>query len=186
MALPDLDVQRTRALRGSTDRANDLMEQFQDAYVCSVVAAAGAVVSGRPAIDEGVDLTLTHRADSHIDDGVARLEVQLKSTAAISARKDFLSIQVRNDRFNYLATKDPSTPKILVAMHVPESQEDWVRTESNYLKLHHHCFWINLDGFEPVENTRDRKTTVRVPTIEVFDDLALCKIMQRIGQGGKP
>ena len=100
-------------LRGSLHRISDLKEAFEEAYVRAVVASAGCVIGGRPEIDEGVDMYLTHRADLHLDDGVARLEVQLKATASASNIGDEqVSAQIRRKRYDYLRVENPTVAKL--------------------------------------------------------------------------
>jgi hypothetical protein len=71
---------------------------------------------------------------------------------------------------------------ILVAMLVPREVEEWLTLTPENLLVRHCCYWVNLEG---VPITGETKTTVRVPRQQVFDDSALCAIMERIGKGGK-
>jgi hypothetical protein len=92
-------------LRGSPERIKDLMEQYQQAYVLSVASAAGCVLS-EPRLDEGVDVFLTHRADVHLSDHVARLEIQLKATARkLSADGSRISASVERKRYDYFRSR---------------------------------------------------------------------------------
>ncbi|PZF09194.1 DUF4365 domain-containing protein [Curtobacterium sp. MCPF17_011] len=158
------------------------MEALQGAYVRSVAAASGAGISV-PEIDEGIDYVLTHRADSHLFD-TARLEMQLKSTTRESnANSNTISVQLTKKRYDYLRTPDPTVPKILVMMTVPAKQADWIHADHDRLHVRHASFWLNLEGF-PASTAKN--PTVSVPIHQIFDDIALCAMMSRIGQGGKP
>ena len=159
------------------------MEAFQESYVRAVIAASGAVL-GVPGIDEGVDLTLTHRADVHGDDGVARLEIQLKSTADASNIKDaHVSASMSAARYNYFRTPNPTIPKIVVILALPSVVDDWLLASHDELLIRHCCYWVNLAG-EPAISTAS--TTVHAPRANIFDDHALCAMMERVGQGGAP
>jgi hypothetical protein len=170
-------------VRGSPERLKDLMEQYQQAHVQGVASAAGCVISD-PRIDEGVDLFLTHRADQHRDDKVARLEVQLKATAhELSAGGAQISVSMKRKRYNYFRTPNPTIPKIVVIMHLPEKQDDWLRIGKDYTKVHYGAYWVNLDG---LPETDAQSIVVSAPTANRFTDIELCKMMLRIGRGGKP
>lgn len=157
------------------------MEAFQRGYVRAIAAASGAVVSGEPEVDEGVDIELTHRSTSHLIEA-ARVEVQLKSTHREPTEAG-LSVQLRRKRYDYLRTADPTTHKILVVMSVPRVQDRWVHATSRRLKIRHASYWVNLAGLPA---TAAAQPTVVAPLTQVFDDAALCMIMERIGQGGAP
>jgi hypothetical protein len=73
--------------------------------------------------------------------------------------------------------------KILVVMVLPKNIDDWIEAEHDYLAIRHCCYWANLAG---VQLSGADKTTVPIPTDQVFDHEALCGMMQRIGRGGKP
>ncbi|MGV0715903.1 DUF4365 domain-containing protein [Mycolicibacterium sp. XJ662] len=170
-------------VRGSPERLKDLMEQYQQAHVQGVASAAGCVVS-EPRIDEGVDLILTHKANQHRDDKVARLEVQLKATAhELSADGSRISVSMKKDRYNYFRTPSPIIPKIVVIMHLPKKQDDWLSLGKDYTQVHYGAYWVNL---EEKPETDAPTITVSAPTANKFTDVELCKMMVRIGQGGKP
>lgn len=175
-------------VRGSPKRMNDMMESFQQAYVRGVAAAAGGVVAGKPEIDEGVDLRLTHRADVHQQgDKTAQLEIQLKASAdGPIAQGKYISATLSRARYDEIRATDITVNKILVILHMPAAQDKWLKVRSDALWLHHRAYWVNLQGAPPIKNPKQKSLTVRAPTTQVFDDLSLCRMMQRIGQWGKP
>ena len=180
---PRLD-RRSAAVRGSPGRRTNHLEALERSYVGAIAAAAGCSVSV-PEIDEGVDLELTHRSDSHaVRDHVARLEIQLKATtSARNVRQEHVSAQLEKDRFDYLATPDPSINKVVVIMAVPDHQAHWVFSREKALSIHHCAYWVNLAGRPPATT---KTVTVRAPRSQVFDDLTLCEMMVRIGMEGTP
>lgn len=170
-------------LRGSPQRLTNFMEAFQVGYVRAVAAAAGCVVNPAPEIDEGIDLTLTHVATSHLIDK-ARLEIQLKAVSVpLAPGASNVSVRMKRVRYDELRIADPSVSKILVVMSVPPSQNDWIHASQNRLKVHHAAYWVNLDG---APATAAAQPTVSAPVSQIFDDIALCAMMGRIGQGLKP
>lgn len=168
-------------VRGSTTRISDFKEMYQEGLIRAIAAASGVVVS-RPEIDEGIDLLLTHRSHVHTTVDKARLEVQLKATETPPTGKGF-SVQIAEDRYDYLRAADPAIPKILIVMSVPPSQDDWVHLTDKRARVRHSAYWVNLDG---APATTAKEPTVTAPLTQRFDDRALCEMMVRIGAGGKP
>lgn len=170
-------------LRGYQSRLSDLKEQFHVAYLQGIAAAAGCMVS-KLSFDDGIDMDLKQKVPTYVDDQVARIEIQLKATVS-KPTKTGIAVPIKNYRFNELAIPNPSIPKILVAMQIPSQQSDWIERGGNHLRLHHHCYWVNLDG-RKLRPDNDTQSSVTVPTSNVLDDVSLCQIMMRIGTGGKP
>jgi hypothetical protein len=161
------------------------MEALQESYLRAVVASAGCVVVGKPEIDEGIDLEVRHTSGSHgLTDGVARLEIQMKATVGpISGDARYLTARMSQGRYNHFATKNPTMDKIVVIMHMPARQEHWIYARPKGLTIHHCAYWMNLAGADQVNTLT---ATVAAPMSQVFDDVALCDIMERIGRGDPP
>lgn len=170
-------------LRGDL-RHKDRMEMLQDSYLRAVAAAAGCQMS-KPDPDDGIDWIITHTSASHTADCQVDLKVQLKSTSATGANPEngSVSVRVKNDRFRLLSRSPVMVSRILVAMILPKDVEEWISADHDMFILRHCCYWINLEGRVP---TGESETVVSVPTTKIFDDKALCEIMERIGRGGKP
>jgi hypothetical protein len=171
-------------LRGSPHRHYDLAEAFQIGYVRSVAAAAGCVIMGVPEIDEGIDIILSHTSTSHIIGDKARLEIQLKTTnTLVTAGMTHISAPMKKSRFEEMSFVSPTVPKIVVVMSVPTSQNDWILATPDHMQVSHAAYWVNLDGAPAPTAARP---SAKAPVEQLFDDVALCAIMARIGQGGKP
>ena len=132
-----------------------------------------------------MDWVLYHQSDSHANDNEVDLKIALKSTAQVTVdpNKPTFPFRIENDHLRYLNWIDPSVNKILVVMTLPKSIDDWIRADHDVLSIRHCCYWANLAGVQP---SGQAKTTVQIPTDQVFDHKALCDMMQRIGRGGKP
>ncbi|WP_081900196.1 DUF4365 domain-containing protein [Allokutzneria albata] len=161
------------------------MEILQIGYLHAVAAAAKCSI-GTPVPDKKLDWVATHQSSAHTagDDEVT-LKIALKATATVPANpaSDFFSFTLKNEHLEYLSYLNPTVNRILVVMLLPPKIEDWIRAGCDYLELRHCCYWVNLSGHKI---TGRERTTVRVPTNQVFDDRALCAIMERIGSGGRP
>ncbi|MEU8306891.1 DUF4365 domain-containing protein [Actinomadura sp. NPDC048955] len=177
------EAPKREVIRGYPNRYTKMMEQFQESYIRAVAASAGCIIA-RFEIDDGIDLLLTHKSDRHMGDKVARLEVQLKATSDYVGRDtDFLTATMRRDRWEYYRTKDCTINKIVVIMSMPALQDDWILAGHKALSMHHCAYWVNLHG---AKFTNAENPTVRASKDHIFDDIALCEMMVRIGQGGRP
>ncbi|ABK02370.1 conserved hypothetical protein [Arthrobacter sp. FB24] len=171
-------------LRGSPERGFNLMEQFQVGYINAIAAAAGCNIAGTPSIDEGIDLLLSHRSDQHVQTGAAYLELQLKSTTQFAdLDTDYVSSNMRADRYREFISTNPSMDRIVVIMSLPSDPSEWLEATHDQLALRHCCYWVNLRG---ANSSTAERPTFRAQKTSIFDDVALCGIMQRIGQGGHP
>lgn len=171
-------------VRGSPQRKTNFMEEFQRAYLSAISAAAGCLIADF-SFDDGIDAQLNHRSPVHtsLTDQTARLEIQLKATHQAPPKLGGASALMRNDRFDHFRTANPTMHKVVVVMHMPPDPADWVAANRKRLLLHHASYWVNLAGAAP---SNAANPTVNAPRSNLFDDAALCAIMQRIGQGGAP
>lgn len=178
-------VQHAPLLRGSPSRESEFKEQLQDGYLHAVCAAAGCGMSYTK-LDEGVDWSLTHRSPQHSasTDGVARLEMQLKATTK-PINDGFISASMSRARYDYYRVIDPSVHKIIVVMSVPSNPAHWIFARHKGLMLHRCAYWVNLAGMPEIATSAE-SITIKAPLENVFNDVSLCRIMERIGEGGKP
>jgi hypothetical protein len=160
------------------------METYQVGYLHAVAAAAGCTLA-QPFPDNGIDWHVSHSSIRHGADDEATIKVQLKCTYQVLPQPTarWFSFTLDNDHLRKLARTRVAVHRILVVMVVPRSVADWVTARPDRIELRHACYWVNLAG-HPV--TGRRRTNVRIPTSQVFDDRALCAIMTRVGAGGRP
>lgn len=170
-------------LRGAPHRKTNFMEEFQKSYLRAIAAASGCVV-GTFEFDDGIDVQFNHKSEHHVQltDRTARLELQLKATH-VPMSNGHISVKMTQQRFRYYRTENPTLHKLVVIMHVPSDPADWILATEESLSMHHCAYWINLVDYpdSPAENP-----TVSAPGTNIFDDAALCGIMKRIGEGGRP
>lgn len=160
------------------------MEVLQIAYLHAVVSAARCSL-GDPRPDRRLDWVIHHQSGAHVVDNEADLKVQLKSTSEIQIDPDSsqFSFRIENAGLEYLNFSNPTVNKILVVMTLPDEIDEWIHARHDHLTIRRCCYWVNLAGVKP---TGAEKTTIKVPTEQIFDHRALCSIMQRVGAGGKP
>jgi hypothetical protein len=79
-------------------------------------------------------------------------------------------------------TEQSHIPRLLVVCLLPPDIDQWMvaDTRTSMLHLRHINYW-----FVPRadQHTGRTQTTVHIPTNQVFDDMALCAIMRRVGRG---
>jgi hypothetical protein len=173
-----------QVLRGSPERLTNHMESLQIGYLRAVAAAAGCVVAGSPEVDEGVDFILSHRSVKHSSGPTAYLAVQLKSTTQFALdSSSYISSNMRQDRYDEFRSPHKTMHQIAVVMSLPQQQSDWIAASGEFLTVRHCSYWVNLAG-APASNAA--RPSFRAPLSNIFDDVALCGIMERIGRGGKP
>lgn len=170
-------------LRGERN-PTEQMESLQRGYIHAVAAAAGCIV-GNLESDDGLDALLKHRSQHHNGSRDKFLQVQLKATHQIGPNpaNGRVGAVFKNERFDLFAEPDPEVHKIVVIMILPTDVDDWLIASHQDMRIHHCAYWTNIAGMKA---TGQEKTVVNAPTDQMFDDRALCAIMQRIGQGGAP
>lgn len=183
--LPGDGVTRTDVplLRGHGKRVTSFMERHQVAHIRAIAAAAGCQVN-EVEVDEGTDLQLRQTKPSGSQDvSVRTLDVQLKSTGSrTSLTHSGVSVQLSRQRFDDFAESSPLVNKILVVMWMPSDPEDWCEQFEDHLALRHRAYWVNIAG----DKTSASEPTVTAPFSQVFDDVSLCMMLDRIASGGVP
>lgn len=175
------EAHRGPPLRGEVN-PTQRMESLQRGYLQAVTAAAGCTI-GSFDIDDGIDALIKHRSSEHNSGRDQVLQVQLKSTATVPAGADgAVSVQFKLDRFELFAEPDPTVHKIVVIMVQPVSPDEWIVASHDCLTLRHCSYWVNIAG----DLSTAANPTVSAPRAQIFDDIALCSIMERVGQGGAP
>lgn len=161
---------------------NRQKEEFSNAFIQAVSAAAGYGAT-RPSVDnDSVDWTIAARGRL----GSVRspkIDVQLKCTGVSQIADGDESFRFRLPRKNYddLRHEDFLVPRILVVVRVPADMESWITESDESLTLRHAAYWVSLRGAEPTENAAS--VTVRLPLIQRFTVDALQSMMAKIGEG---
>jgi Domain of unknown function (DUF4365) len=180
-----------RSRSGNLVRRGDIplsecLQTFQIAQLHAVAASAGCSLQPHNQDYRGIDWEITHGDALHLsEEKEATVKVQLKATQTVPypPKSPSFSFRIDNKHLRKLNYTNPTVPRLLLVMLTPSSMADWMTTDQHGIRLHHSAYWVNLSGVQP---TGAEKSTVHVPTEQVFDDMALCRIMQRIGAGEKP
>ena len=168
-------------LRGETLHTKQ-MEALQESYLRAVIAAAGCSLFSVTNVDDGIDAMIKHRHQTHLRSVDQFLQVQLKATTQWVETGSTVSIQMSANRFALFAEPDPTVKKIVVIMRQPAEPASWINITDESLLIRHCSYWVNLAG----QSSLAASPTVSASRQAIFDEAALCSIMQRIGQGGSP
>ena len=172
-------------LRGdmTATRRTDLMEALHNAQFRASAAAAGCTVA-KPEPDDGIDFVVEHRSRSHSMGRSAHIEAQLRSTSQVAPPLgDRFPFRLDSDTFDRLTEKS-HYPRLLIVCVLPSDIDQWICADpsSDIFQVRHLSYWYNVKAEERTGRT---STTLQIPTAQVFDDIALCGIMRRVGEGGE-
>jgi hypothetical protein len=165
-------------------RKTDLMEALHNAQFRASAAAAGCTVA-KPEPDDGIDWVVSHRSRNHTIGRSANIEVQLRSTSQIAPPfGNNFPFRLDSNTFDRLI-EESHFPRILIVCVLPSDIDQWIYADrpGDTFQLRHLSYWYNV---KTAYLAGDKRTTLRIPTVQVFDDLALCDIMRRVGEGGVP
>ena len=110
------------------------------------------------------------------------LELQLKATINLGeARNGTYQFPLRIRNYNLLRIPT-QTPRLLVVLDLPRSQEQWMTVTENELTLRHRVYWANLNGLEETQNVES--VSVPIPEQNLFNVPNLQDLMEQ-SRGGK-
>jgi Domain of unknown function (DUF4365) len=173
-------------LIGSPQRKSNFQENLHESTLFAIAAAAGCAAT-LIKTDEGIDVLLTHKSESHtaLSDRLARLEIQLKSTSSPKyLKEEFIAIPVENKIYDdYRIVPRGGPHRIFVFMEVPKEQRAWITADSIKVSIFHAMYWVNIAGHPTMES---KSITIKAPRSQLLTPESLSVIMERIGKGGKP
>nr|WP_169746803.1 DUF4365 domain-containing protein [Demequina gelatinilytica] len=146
----------------------------------AVAAAAGCNV-WTSSFDDGVDMLLEHKRPGQKE---CRIQLQLKATSSEKMiTSTSVSAYMSEKRWDEFRDPDPYEPRIVVVMALPDDQGEWAFATHDAFELRHCAYWVNIAG-EPAASSS--RPIVTAPRANVFDDVAVCKMMAKIRAGGAP
>jgi hypothetical protein len=175
-------VSVTRWFQSAVD-SNRQKEQFSDAFIRAVAAAAGYAVSKPSVDDDSIDWQIAATGGQGTTRS-PRLELQLKCRTNLNVLADAFRLPLEVKNFNDLVPENVMVPRILVLVIVPSTISDWVTLTHDALVLRNSAYWVSLRGKNPSENAETE--TVGIPRSQHFDVTSLSTMMSRIGSGELP
>jgi hypothetical protein len=161
---------------------NQQMEQFSNAYLSSIVAAAGYSMSKPGVDDSSIDWMVKGYRDAGLN-YTPQLDIQLKCARNSAYRSsDTIDYDLKAKNYNDLCETQIIVPRILIVVIVPDDPQDWVYHTENELLLRHCGYWLSLRGESPILQTKKR---IYLPRTQVLSVDGLRGLMQRIGMRGE-
>jgi len=150
-------------------------EQFSDAFLLAIAAAAGCA-SSRPVPDnDSIDWTLSCRLPRR-----PKLDIQLKSTI-YPGGDDEIRYRLKAKNYDDLILSDLIAPRILVLVTVPRNVEDWLCLKPDAVLLRYCAYWKSLAG--GLRTSNNKSFTVPISRKNVLTPEALRDMMVRINNG---
>ncbi len=156
-------------------------EQFANAHLRAIAAAAGFSVSKPEVDDESIDFIIKGR--ERIGLYPPQLDVQLKCTSSWTINPDNeipYPLELKN--YDDLRIEEVLTPRLLILVTVPNAVNDWVTHDIDFMLLKHTCYWLSLRG-EP-ETTNTTQVTVYLPVENQLTVDTLQQIMAEVSKTG--
>lgn len=109
------------------------------------------------------------------------LHIQLKATINLSSSASGV-FRFPLKRRNYdLLRLQTMVPRILVVLHLPSDQTEWLSIGPESLILRRCAYWTSLTGEAETENKES--VTVTIPDAQCFDVASLMALMERARTG---
>jgi hypothetical protein len=83
--------------------------------------------------------------------------------------------RLKRKNYNELRITDLLVPRLLVVVHVPESEDEWLRHTEDELAMRRCGYWVSLCGRPETANAST--VTVYLPRTNVFDVAGLRLLM---------
>jgi len=162
-------------------------EAVSRAHVRAVAARTGANIS-IPEHDYGTDVIfseVTARADGERVRYVEHTFVaaQLKCSHDVDLQGGNVRYDLEAKTYNDL-TMLTTMPRILILVHVPENEAEWVDFGDEAMVLKRSSYWFSLRGM--TETTNSASVRISIPTAQRFVPAALQGMFDRIKAGGVP
>ena len=153
-------------------------ELFSLAYVTAVAARSGCEVSSVAFDYDSID------CHTFATWGISpHLAMQVKATSQENFQDETLYFDLSVKNYNDLR-KPRHVPAILVVLHLPSDEADWMAHSSSELVLRNQAYWLNLAPLPDTKNTESQR--IHIPISQTFGPKSLTEILTRIDRGGQP
>ncbi|MEU4676285.1 DUF4365 domain-containing protein [Micromonospora sp. NPDC023737] len=157
----------------------NLQGYFGESFVRVLASAAGLVASKHDLDVTGVDFTFDFPG-SRGTTRFPKIDVQVKSWSRAVGSLDAWHYEMEVAHFNNLAGRDYHIPRYLFLIVVPDDIERYTDADADVLRLHHCGYWVSLADRPPIDSSRRRRVTVRVPKRNLLTVQALRDLMMPI------
>jgi len=140
-------------------------EQFSQAYVRAVAAVAGYGVSKPDPDYDSIDIELSGRTGEGVPTR-PKIDIQLKCTSQNVPRDRDVVYPLKRKNYDELRMTDLLVPRLLIVVHIPESEEEWLEHSEAELVLRRCGYWVPLKGQPEVANTTT--VSVALPRTNIF------------------
>jgi hypothetical protein len=149
---------------------NDIEEALSLAYIHAVAAAAGYVISLKNFDRDGIDITVEAGGGFR-----PKIDIQAKASINIAKSDGFWKFPLKRRNYDHLIIQT-QTPRILVLLHLPDDQSDWINVDINALVMRNCAYWVCLTGGATTENSS--AITVSIPQANTFDVPGLKSLLE--------
>ncbi len=148
----------------------DVEEALSIAYVHAVAAAAGYVIALKNFDRDGIDVTVEAGGGFR-----PKVDAQVKASVNLSQSGDVWKFPLKRRNYDHLILQT-QTPRILVLLHLPANQADWINVDMDALVMRNCAFWVCMTGASATENSAT--ITVDVPLANKFDVPGLKRLLE--------
>jgi len=159
------------------------MEQFSQAYVKAVAAAAGCTVSWDNCDIYGTDGTLSMQGGDERP-RMAKLDFQLKATSQKLRTNGIVRFPLKRHNYDELITMNLIVPRVLILVLVPHDIDQWANYGEDRLLLRHCGYWVSLRG-RPTTNN-EHTVSIQLTSEKPFSPDGLATLMTQISHGEIP
>jgi hypothetical protein len=156
-------------------------EQFNIAYICALAAQAGLNHSVRAVDDDSVDITFHGRMYLGKPVRNPQIEIQLKSTSKNLVSGEMIKFPLKKKNYDDLRGHDLVSPRYLAVLLIPESPDDWLRHEVDFMSLHNACYWTSIRNAPDSVNATS--VTVDVPLNQRLTTKQLLQLVSLASDG---
>jgi hypothetical protein len=159
------------------------MQQFSQAYVKAVAAVASCSVNWEVVDVNSIDGFFKRPGGRGVWQG-AQVAFQLKSTYADCIGDDHVTFPLTLKNYDDLRSEQVIVPRILIVVVIPADVGEWTKHDETALAMRKCGYWMTIRGAPQTPNTSSK--TVHLPRAQVFDEVALSGMFDRVESGGLP
>lgn len=148
-------------------------ELYSYAYITAIAASAQCEVLVPKMDYDSLDaLVLPTRG------GRLPLSVQLKATARECFEDGEVVFDLPIKNYDDLRSPERGIPSLLVVLHLPREEDEWVTHQPDLLLLRNSAYYLNLVGRPAVDN--EERVRVRIPIAQRLTKESLLDLLQYV------